>query len=72
MSHIDRRQFVAGLIAQIPDALIVTGLGSAAYDVFAAGDRDENFYLWGAMGLSLIHISEPTRLSLVSRMPSSA
>ncbi|KMK27299.1 aldehyde dehydrogenase [Pluralibacter gergoviae] len=50
MSHIDRRQFVAGLIAQIPDALIVTGLGSAAYDVFAAGDRDENFYLWGAMG----------------------
>ena len=24
------------------------------------------------MGLSLIHISEPTRLSLVSRMPSSA
>ena len=49
MSHIDRRQFVAGLIAQIPDALIVTGLGSAAYDVFAAGDRDENFYLWGAM-----------------------
>ena len=25
-----------------------------------------------AFGLSLIHISEPTRLSLVSRMPSSA
>ena len=25
-----------------------------------------------ALGLSLIHISEPTRLSLVSRMPSSA
>ena len=25
-----------------------------------------------AKGLSLIHISEPTRLSLVSRMPSSA
>ena len=24
------------------------------------------------LGLSLIHISEPTRLSLVSRMPSSA
>jgi phosphonopyruvate decarboxylase len=30
--------------------LIVTGLGSATYDVFAAGDRDKNFYLWGAMG----------------------
>lgn len=47
---IDRREFVSQLIAQCPEALIVTGLGSATYDVFAAGDRDENFYLWGAMG----------------------
>lgn len=46
----DRRQVVAQLIAAVPDALIVTGLGSAAYDVFAAGDRDKNYYLWGAMG----------------------
>ena len=28
----------------------MTGLGSASYDVFAAGDRDSNYYLWGAMG----------------------
>ena len=48
----DRRQFVARLIAAAPEALIVTGLGSAAYDVFAAGDRDQNYYLWGAMGAS--------------------
>lgn len=46
----DRRAFVAQLIAGMPDALIVTGLGSAAYDVYAAGDRDKNYYLWGAMG----------------------
>lgn len=46
----DRREFVARLIAAIPDSLIVTGLGSAAYDVFASGDRDRNYYLWGAMG----------------------
>lgn len=45
-----RRAFVAALLATIPDALIVTGLGSASYDVFAAGDRDHNYYLWGAMG----------------------
>ncbi|WP_233342893.1 thiamine pyrophosphate-dependent enzyme [Burkholderia cepacia] len=49
-SSIDRRQFVAGLVESVPEALIVTGLGSASYDVFAAGDRDRNFYLWGAMG----------------------
>ena len=46
----DRRAFVSRLIAAIPDALIVSGLGSASYDVFAAGDRDKNYYLWGAMG----------------------
>ena len=46
----NRREFVARLLSQVPEALVVTGLGSAAYDVFAAGDRDENYYLWGAMG----------------------
>lgn len=49
-SRIDRRAFVAKLLSQVPDALVVTGLGSAAYDVYAAGDRDLNYYLWGAMG----------------------
>lgn len=47
---VNRRAFVSQLIKAIPDALIVTGLGSPSYDVFAAGDRDRNFYLWGAMG----------------------
>ena len=45
-----RREFVARLLAGVPDALVVTGLGSASYDVYAAGDRDSNYYLWGAMG----------------------
>lgn len=49
-SRVDRRAFVSQLIAAAPDALIVAGLGSASYDVFAAGDRDRNYYLWGAMG----------------------
>jgi phosphonopyruvate decarboxylase len=49
-SRVDRRAFVARLIAAAPRALVVTGLGSAAYDVYAAGDRDGNYYLWGAMG----------------------
>jgi phosphonopyruvate decarboxylase len=46
----ERRVFVARLLAAIPDALVVTGLGSPTYDVYAAGDRDRNYYLWGAMG----------------------
>jgi phosphonopyruvate decarboxylase len=47
---VDRRRFVADLLAAVPDALVVTGLGSPTYDVFAAGARPENFHLWGAMG----------------------
>lgn len=46
----ERRAFVSRLLAATPEALVITGLGSAAYDVFAAGDRDRNYYLWGAMG----------------------
>lgn len=49
-ASIDRRAFVRKLITACPDCLIVTGLGSSSYDVFAAGDRPQNFYLWGAMG----------------------
>jgi thiamine pyrophosphate-dependent acetolactate synthase large subunit-like protein len=48
--RVDRREFVSKLLGAAPETLVVTGLGSAAYDVFAAGDRDQNYYLWGAMG----------------------
>ena len=37
--RIDRREFVSTLLSQTPESLVVTGLGSAAYDVFASGDR---------------------------------
>lgn len=54
-SHADvrsvkRREFVAALMPLIPDALVVTGLGSPSYDVFSTGARPTNFHLWGAMG----------------------
>lgn len=45
-----RRDAVAALLHHRGDALVVSGLGSPTYDVHAAGDRDDNFYLWGAMG----------------------
>jgi thiamine pyrophosphate-dependent acetolactate synthase large subunit-like protein len=49
-ASINRREFVTNLVQACPDALIVSGLGSSTYDLFAAGDRPNNFYLWGAMG----------------------
>lgn len=46
----DRRAAVAKLLAARDGALVVTGLGSPSYDVHAAGDSADNYYLWGAMG----------------------
>ncbi len=46
----DRREAVKALLDARDEALVVTGLGSPSYDVHAAGDRDGNYYLWGAMG----------------------
>jgi thiamine pyrophosphate-dependent acetolactate synthase large subunit-like protein len=47
---LDRRDFVRQLLIDRGDLLVVSGLGSATYDVAAAGDHPLNFYLWGAMG----------------------
>ncbi len=47
---IRRRPLVGALLDGSPDMVVVAGLGSAAWDITAAGDRDLNFPLWGAMG----------------------
>jgi len=47
---LDRRTVAATLLQDRGDLLVVTGLGSASYDAFAAGDHDGNYYLWAAMG----------------------
>jgi len=49
-NSMDRREAVAKLLAARNGALVVTGLGSPSYDVHAAGDTADNYYLWGAMG----------------------
>ena len=46
----DRRPFVARLLVERGNLMVVTGLGSATYDVAACGDHPLNFYLWSAMG----------------------
>lgn len=48
-----RREVVKALLADRKDVLVVTGLGSASYDVMAAGDHDLNYYLWAAMGSAI-------------------
>lgn len=54
MTTMDRRDAVKKLLDARDRALVVTGLGSPSYDVHAAGDRDDNYYLWGAMGAAAL------------------
>ena len=49
-----RREAVKALLAERDGVLVVSGLGSPTYDVHAAGDRDNNYYLWGAMGAAAL------------------
>ncbi|MFJ4376398.1 thiamine pyrophosphate-dependent enzyme [Pseudomonas japonica] len=47
---LNRRAVVARILEQRGDALAITSLGNPTFDVAAAGDCPQNFYLWGAMG----------------------
>ena len=67
---IERRAAVEQLLKDRGDKLVVCGLGSSTYDVFAAGDHHANFYLWGAMGGAVmiglgLAIAEPDRQVVV-------
>lgn len=68
---LERRETVSALLAgRSQNLLVVPGLGSATYDVAAAGDDDRNFYLWGAMGGAVciglgLALAQPSRRVLV-------
>ena len=56
---LDRREFVQRLLGDRGDLLAVPGLGSATYDVAAAGDHPLNFY-----PVSYTHLTLPTIYSV--------
>ena len=48
---LERRKAIATLMANRPkDLFVVPGLGSTTYDLASLGEKDTDFYLWGAMG----------------------
>ncbi len=49
---INRQEAARALVGALSDQLVVTGLGNVANDVFAAGDRAQNFYARGSMGMA--------------------
>jgi len=65
-----RRDVVKRLTLAKADLLVIAGLGSTAWDITAAGDRDLNFPLWGAMGGAIpmglgLALAQPQRRVLV-------
>ncbi len=63
-NKIQRRAFVADLLAKREGALVIPGLGSPTWDCFAAGDSPEYLYSCGGMGLAV-----PTALGLAMAQP---
>jgi thiamine pyrophosphate-dependent acetolactate synthase large subunit-like protein len=49
MTRLEATREIVAAIAHEP---IVASLGHPAYDLFACGDRPENFYTWGSMGVT--------------------
>src|SRR4051812_32660575 len=49
MNRLEATRLVVDAAREAP---IVASLGHPAYDLFAAGDRPQNFYTWGSMGLA--------------------
>ena len=49
MTRLDATRAIVALAGDSP---IIASLGHPAYDLFLAGDRLQNFYTWGSMGLA--------------------
>jgi thiamine pyrophosphate-dependent acetolactate synthase large subunit-like protein len=48
----NRLEATRAIVELAGGAPIVASLGHPAYDLFIAGDRPQNFYTWGSMGLA--------------------
>ena len=67
---LERRDVVARILENRGDLLVVSGLGSPTYHVFAVSDSPLNFYLWGGMGGTAmvglgLALAQPSRRVLV-------
>ena len=49
---INRLEATRYLVGRAPQALIVAGPGNAKFDLAAAGDRPQHFYIWNSLGLA--------------------
>lgn len=50
--QMDRPDLTRRVLAHLTDEAVFAGIGNAGFDLFAAGDRPQNFYMFGSMGLA--------------------
>jgi thiamine pyrophosphate-dependent acetolactate synthase large subunit-like protein len=64
MDKLNRREVLARVLENRGNALVVPGLGTSNYDLFAISPSNDNSYMWNAMGLTV-----PTALGLAIAQP---
>ena len=52
MGFINRLEATRYLVSRASQALVVAGPGNAKFDLAAAGDRSQHFYIWNSLGLA--------------------
>jgi thiamine pyrophosphate-dependent acetolactate synthase large subunit-like protein len=52
MNKMNRMDLTRLILARIGDGPVVASLGNTSFDLFEAGDRPQNFYVLGSMGLA--------------------
>jgi len=48
-----RQQVIRSIVGELDDEIIVCNLGHPAQELYRAGDRPQNFYMLGSMGMAL-------------------
>ncbi len=62
----NRFELTRRLVAKLTDQAVIGGIGNSNFDLFASGERAENFYMLGSMGLAApialgVAIAQPQR-----------
>jgi thiamine pyrophosphate-dependent acetolactate synthase large subunit-like protein len=66
----NRFELTSRLVTKLKDEAVVAGIGNTNFDLWAAGQRRQNFYMLGSMGLAIpiglgVALAQPNRRTFV-------